>query len=407
MNVTQNIKIALRGISVNKMRSGLTMLGIMIGVGAVITMISVGSGASVSVTSQIQALGSNLLMVNPGSAGAHFGGARQAAGTATTLTNDDSQAIAKEIPTVKLVSPEFSGRAQVVYSNQNVNTQISGVIPEYQEVHNFHVAFGEFIRPEDQNTQSRVAVLGQNVVVNLFPYGDDPIGKTIKIKNVPFRVIGVMEMKGQSGFQNLDDQIFIPLSTAQKRLFGAASLRTISVQVRSNEEMDLAADQIGTLLLIRHKIDDPNDADFNIMSQADILSAMGEVANTLSLLLGGIAGISLLVGGIGIMNIMLVSVTERTREIGLRKAVGAKRKDILGQFLIESLALSLLGGGMGLLLGFAGSFVLSMIGGWPFVLSLNSILLAFIFSATIGIFFGIYPARRASLLNPIDALRYE
>lgn len=407
MNIIRNIKTALRGILVNKMRSGLTMLGIMIGVGAVIAMVSIGSGASASVTSRIQSLGSNLLMVMPGSAGAGLGGARQAMGTATTLTNSDAEAIAEEIPAVKLVSPEFSNSAQVVYLNQNINTRVSGVTLEYQEVNNFHVAFGEFIRPEDENTQARVAVLGQNVVTDLFPSGEDPIGKTIKIKNTPFKVVGVMELKGEAAMQSPDDSILIPLSTAQKRLFGADNLGTINVQVRSEEEMDLAANQVNALLLTRHKIDNPAEADFSIRSQAEILSMMGQVTGTLTLLLGGIAAISLLVGGIGIMNIMLVSVTERTREIGLRKAVGAKRKDILGQFLLESLVLSLLGGGMGLVLGFVASLVLSMVGGWPFIVSLNSILLAVLFSAAIGIFFGIYPARRASLLSPIEALRYE
>lgn len=407
MNIIQNIKIALRGIAANKMRSGLTMLGIMIGVGAVIAMISIGSGATSSVTSNIQSLGSNLLMVRPGSAGMGFGGARQAAGTAATLSENDAEAIGKEIPTVKSVSPEFSSSAQIVYSNQNINTQVTGVTPEYQEVKNFNVEFGQFIESADLSNQSRVAVLGQNVIADLFVSGEDPIGKTIKIKSVPFRVIGVMELKGEAAMQSPDDAIFIPLSTAQKRLFGADSLSTINVQVRSEEEMDLASDQIETLLLTRHDIGDPDEADFRIMNQADILSTMGAVTGTLTLLLGGIAAISLLVGGIGIMNIMLVSVTERTREIGLRKAVGAKRKDILGQFLMESLVLSVLGGGMGLVLGFMGSFVLARVGGWPFVVSANSILLAFLFSAAVGIFFGIYPARRASLLSPIEALRYE
>ncbi len=407
MNIIKNIKIAWRGLSANKMRSGLTMLGIMIGVGAVIAMISVGNGATASVTSRIQSLGSNLLMIMPGSAGIAFGGARQAAGTATTLTNDDADAITKEVPTVEMVSPEFSGSAQVVYLNRNVNTRITGVVPEYQEVHNSNVAFGEFIRPEDQNAQSRVAVLGQNVVSDLFSQGDSPIGKTIKIKNLPFLVIGIMEKKGQAGFQNLDDQVFIPLSTAQKRLFGSDNLQSISIKVKNEDEMELAANQISTLLLHQHKIDNPNNADFRIMNQTDILSTMTQVSATFTMLLGGIAAISLIVGGIGIMNIMLVSVTERTREIGLRKAVGAKRKDILGQFLTESVVLSLLGGSMGLLLGFIGSYIFSIIGGWPFVVSMTSVLLAFLFSAAVGIFFGIYPARRASLLSPIEALRYE
>lgn len=406
MNVIQNIKTALRGIAVNKMRSGLTMLGIMIGVGAVIAMISIGTGASSMVGSQIQSLGSNLLMVMSGS-GERQGGARQAIGTATTLTNGDSDAIAKQVPTVKLVSPEFSSSTQVVYSSQNINTQITGVTPTYQEVHDFHVQFGQFIQSEDENTRRRIAVLGQSVVSDLFATGEEPIGKTIKINNVPFRVMGIMELKGEAGFQSPDDSIFIPLSTAQKRLFGSDSLRQINVQVRNEEEMDVTSGQIKTVLLSRHKIDDPNNADFRIMNQADILSTMSQVTGILSLLLGGIAAISLLVGGIGIMNIMLVLVTERTREIGLRKAVGAKRKDILGQFLIESLVLSVIGGSLGLILGIAGSYILSVVGGWPFIVSVSSVLLATIFSAAIGIFFGIYPARRASLLSPIEALRYE
>lgn len=406
MSLRQSLKTALRALSANKMRSGLTMLGIMIGVGAVVAMISIGTGASVSVASRIQSLGSNLLMVTPEFAQGGFAGARQAGGMGTTLVNEDATAIAQEVPAVKRVSPELSSQAQVVYGNQNVNTTISGAVPDYQEVHNFHAAFGEFIRPEDEKMRNRVAVLGQSVVTNLFS-GEDPLGKTIKIGNVPFRVIGVMELKGQSGFQNLDDTIFVPLSTAQKRLFGVDNLRMISVQVRSEEEMDLAASQVTSLLLFRHKISDPTKADFSIRNQADILSTMSQVTGTMTLLLGGIAAISLLVGGIGIMNIMLVSVTERTREIGLRKAVGAKRKDILTQFLIESLILSLFGGGIGLLLGMVGSLVISRIGGWPSVVTLSSILLAFLFSAFVGIFFGIYPARRASLLSPIDALRFE
>lgn len=406
MSLRQSLKTALRALSANKMRSGLTMLGIMIGVGAVVAMISIGTGASVSVTSRIQSLGSNLLMVTPEFAQGGFAGARQAGGTGTTLVNEDAMAIAEEVPTVKTVSPEFSSQAQVIYGNQNVNTNIQGVVSEYQEVHNFHVAFGEFITPEDEKMQNKVAVVGQSVVTDLFA-GENPVGKTIKIGSVPLRVKGVMESKGQSGFQNLDDMIFVPLSTAQKRLFGSDNLRMISVQVKSEKDMDLTDSQITSLLLIRHNIGDPSEADFEIRNQADILSTMSQVTGTLTLLLGGIAGISLLVGGIGIMNIMLVSVTERTREIGLRKAVGAKRKDILTQFLIESLILSLLGGGIGLLLGVVGSIVISKIGGWSTVVTVNSILLAFLFSAAVGIFFGIYPARRASLLSPIEALRFE
>lgn len=406
MSLRQSLKTALRALLINKMRSGLTMLGIMIGVGAVVAMISIGTGASISVTSRIQNLGSNLLMVTPEFAREGSAGARQAGGMGTTLTYEDAVAIGKEVTAVKKVSPEFSSSAQVVYGSQNVNTTILGALPEYQDVHNFHIAFGEFVRSEDEKMQSKVAVIGQSVVTNLFA-NEDPVGKTIKIRNVPFRVIGIMELKGQSGFQNLDDMIFVPLSTAQKRLFGVDNLRTISVQVKSEDEMDIAASLVSTLLLSRHKIDDPAKADFSVRNQAEILDTMSQITSTLTLLLGGIAAISLLVGGIGVMNIMLVSVTERTREIGLRKAVGAKRKDILVQFLIESMILSLFGGVIGLLLGIAGSVVISKIGGWPSVVTLNSILLAFFFSAAVGIFFGIYPAKRASLLSPIDALRFE
>jgi len=406
MNLYEGLKIAWRGLLANKVRSALTMLGIIIGVGAVVAMISIGAGANKSVTGRIQGLGSNLLTVIAGS-GAGSGGARQAAGTSNSLTLDDAKAIEKNVSAlVKNVSPEYNSQSQVIYLNQNVNTQINGVTEKYQAVHNFKAKYGSFISNGDVNTQSRVAVLGQEVVNNLFN-GTNPIGKNIKIKNIPFKVIGVMEYKGGSGFQNPDDVIFIPLTTAQKRVFGGDSLRSISLEVSEKSLMTTASSQVTNLLLNRHKITDADAADFQIFNQADLLSTLNTVTNTLTLLLGGIAGISLLVGGIGIMNIMLVSVTERTREIGLRKAVGAKRRDILVQFLIEAIVLSLIGGGLGLVLGISGSKIIASIAGWPTVVSLNSIGLAFFFSAGIGIIFGVFPARRASRLNPIDALRYE
>ncbi len=406
MNLVESLRTAYRGIIANKLRSVLTMLGIIIGVGAVVAMISIGKGASEAATSSIKQLGSNILYIMPGSSGGQGFGARGGEGSSQTLMLKDAQAIEKSVNNIKAVSPEYSSRAQVINKKSNTNTSIIGATPVYESVHNFHVSIGNFIDESDQKTTARVAVLGQNVVADLFGEAN-AIGQKIKIKNIPFKVIGIMEAKGQSGFQNLDDQIFIPLSAAQKRLFGAKNVSTISIQAASEDSMDQVSSDIEALLLKRHKIDNSEEADFSIRSQADILNTVGQVTGVLTILLGGIAGISLLVGGIGIMNIMLVSVTERTREIGLRKAVGAKKRDILAQFLIESVMLSLLGGAIGLGVGWAGSVLISKIGGWPSVISLNSVLLAFFFAAFIGIFFGVWPARRASNLNPIEALRFE
>lgn len=405
MNLTESIKIAIRGLATNKARSALTMLGIIIGVGAVVTMISIGTGATSSVTTRIQGLGSNLLTVMPGAGFA--GGVRGAIGSMTSLTLEDADAIKKNVPDVKNISPEYSQNAQVVYGDKNINTAINGVTPAFEDVRNFRVAYGQFIQQGDVEASSRVAVLGQTVVGELFDRGEDPIGKIIKIRNVPFRVVGVMELKGSSGFVSMDDAVLIPLSTAMNRLFGGRSVRQIGVQVSNSDRMNISSSQITNLLLLRHKINNPANADFRIMNQADILNTLGQVTGTLTLLLGGIAAISLLVGGIGIMNIMLVSVTERTREIGLRKAVGAKRKDILFQFLVESLILCLVGGAIGIMLGLIGSAGIGQYAGWGTIIPLSSVWLAFLFSAAVGLFFGIYPAVKASKLNPIEALRYE
>ncbi len=406
MNLLESLRTAYRGLVANKLRSLLTMLGIIIGVGAVVAMISIGTGAQESATESIRGLGSNILFISPGSPGGGFGGARGAQGTQETLTLKDAEAIDENINAAKNISPEFTSREQVIFKKQNTNTSIVGATSTYEDVHNFHVETGSFINESDERVTKRVAVLGVNVVAELFGEGT-AVGQTIKIKNVHFKVIGIMEEKGQSGFQNLDDQIFIPLSAAQKRLFGAKHLSTISIQATSEAVMDQASTDIEALLLKRHKIDNADEADFRIRNQAEILDTIGQVTGILTTLLGGVAAISLLVGGIGIMNIMLVSVTERTREIGLRKAVGAKKRDILAQFLIESVLLSLLGGAIGLGLGWAGSVLIARIGGWPSIISLNSVLLAFFFAVAIGIFFGVWPARRASKLNPIEALRFE
>ncbi len=406
MNFYNNLVSAFRSLASNKLRSALTMLGIVIGVASVLAMISVGAGSTSSVTQRIKSLGSNLLMVMPGSASSSSGGPQQAAGTAQTLTWEDAQAIEKEVPYVEAVSPEFSGQAQLVYQNRNVSSRVTGVTPFYEEVHNFKVAYGAFISEEDERLSSRVVVLGQNVASELFDR-EDPIGKTIKVKDIPFIVIGVMEYKGVSGFQSLDDQVFVPLSTAQKRLFGSSTLQSISIKVKKEELMSLATDYIGSLLLARHGLKTPEEADFRIMSQADILTTMSQISSIFTILLGGIAAISLVVGGIGIMNIMLVSVTERTREIGLRKAVGARRSDLLLQFLIESVTLSLSGGLLGIVFGILVAYLLSILGGWTLMISSFSLVISFLFPILIGIFFGLYPAWKAAQLNPITALRYE
>lgn len=405
MNLWQSLKTAYRGLVTNKLRSFLTLLGIMIGVGAVVAMISIGTGASFYVSDQIRNLGSNLLIVTPGRAGGE-GRASQAQGTGTNLTMADADAIKHEVTGIKQMSPELSGQAQVIYRDKNVNSSISGVTETYEAVHNFHALYGDFISQDDQKVGAAVAVLGQNVVVNLFGQAN-PIGAVIKIKNVPFKVIGIMESKGSGSFGNQDDAIFIPLATAQRRLFGSDYLQSIYIQVTTESQVPDSTNQVTRLLLSRHRITDQAAKDFNVSSQADILSTVSQITGVLTILLGGIAAISLLVGGIGIMNIMLVSVTERTREIGLRKAVGAHGRDILFQFLLESVVLSLIGGIIGLGLGSLGGMAIAQYGGWPMVISLNSVLLALGFSAGIGIFFGVYPARRASRLNPIDALRYE
>ena len=381
------------------------MLGIIIGVGAVVAMVSLGAGASRDVTSRIQGLGSNLITVLPGTGGGR-GGANQALGSATNLTILDGEAINNNIATAVRVSPEYSGRAQVVFQGQNLNSSINGVTSDYPAVRGADLAVGRFIDDSDMRTSDRVAVIGENVVTDLFG-GADPVGKSFKIQDIPFTVVGVLESKGGVSFNSPDDTIFVPLTTAQNRLFGVDNISTLGVQISDDEAMDQAQEEIGWLLLARHGLSDPEEADFRLMNQQDLLETVGQVTGIMTALLGGIAGISLLVGGIGIMNIMLVSVTERTREIGLRKAVGAKRKDILKQFLTESVTLSLIGGLIGVLLGLAGSRALAAATGAGTLVTLNSVLLAFAFSAGIGIFFGIYPAIRASRLNPIDALKYE
>lgn len=398
---------AISTLTVNKLRTGLATLGIVIGIGSVIALISLGQASSQAIQSRIQSLGSNLLTVQP--SGQRNGGIQGAAGGGTTLTLADAQAIktSSQITTVANVSPEYQGRSQVTTGNANTNTQIIGVTPAYAEIRKTTMAQGNFITQNQVDSISKVAVLGPTVVADLFGEGANPIGQSIRINGQTLTVIGVTTSKGGTGFQNQDDIIWVPLTTAQKQLFGAENLSSIAVEAKSADVMVDAQNQVGYLLLARHKISDPEDKDFSIFNQQDLLNTISATTGTFTTLLAGVAAISLLVGGIGIMNIMLVTVTERTREIGLRKALGAKKQTIVTQFLIESIILTFVGGIIGVGVGILASYLISYFTSAPFVVSLNSIGLAFAVSAGIGILFGWYPARRAANLQPIEALRYE
>lgn len=408
MFVLDSLKIALRALRVNKLRSLLTMLGIIIGVGAVVAMVAIGSGASAKVAAQIASVGSNLLIVIPGTTTA--GGVRMGSGTVATLTISDAKAISEDCPSVARVGPIWGGIAQTVYGNQNWSTGTTGTTPSTFIIRDWPLESGRVFTDQEVNAAAKVAILGQTVVKNLFGAAN-PIGETIRIKRIPFNVIGVLSIKGQSPRgDDQDDAIYVPITTAQKRLFGTAIpglVRVIQVQAKDISLMAKAEKEITALLEQRHRIQKGTDRDFTVRNLSEILAAAQTASNTLSLLLGAIALVSLIVGGIGIMNIMLVSVTERTREIGIRMAVGAKESDIMSQFLIEAVVLSLMGGIIGVVVGVTGAQVMATISDWPVLISWKSLLLAFTFAAAVGIFFGFYPARKAARLNPIDALRYE
>ncbi len=408
INVPDTLKISLRAIRINKMRSGLTMLGIIIGVGSVIAMLAVGTGASEKIRQQISSIGSNLLLIHPGSTTS--GGLRMGMGSQPTLTKDDADAILREIPKVQEVAPVLSGVAQVVYGNQNWSTGVYGSTPGIFVVRDLSLVAGRIFTEQDIRSATKVAVLGQTVVTNLFG-SSNPIGQVVRIKKLPFTVIGVLAEKGQSmQGQDQDDIIYIPVTTAQKKIFGTAfpgMVRHIMVKVRHADDLNVVENELNSLLRQRHRIGPREDNDFQVRNLTDMMQMAEQSSRIMTLLLGAIASVSLLVGGIGIMNIMLVSVTERTREIGIRMAVGAKTWDIRLQFMIEALTLSLMGGVIGIILGIGGAKILSAVAGWETVVSTFSVLLAFGFSALVGIFFGFYPAYKASLLNPIDALRYE
>ncbi|HUJ16829.1 MAG TPA: ABC transporter permease [Nitrospirota bacterium] len=408
INIPSTFKISIRALRVNKMRSALTMLGIIIGVGAVIAMVAVGTGASQKIAEQISSMGSNLLIILPGATTS--GGVRMGAGTQPTLTTGDTDAIMKECPGVSDAAPIHNGVAQIVTGHMNWSTGVIGTTPSLLVVRDWELATGRAFTQQDVKSATKVALLGQTVVDNLF--GDqNPVGQTIRIKNLPFTVVGVLARKGQNAQgQDQDDTILIPVTTAQKKLFGAqfpGMVRIIIVKAKSAEDLPSAEKQINELLRQRHHIGQKQDNDFTVRNLTQIMQAQEQSTKVMTLLLGAIASVSLLVGGIGIMNIMLVSVTERTREIGIRMAIGAKTWDIRLQFIIEALTLSLIGGVIGIVTGVSTSMVLSSLSGWPTIVSPLSIVMAFGFSGFIGIFFGFYPAYKASLLNPIDALRYE
>jgi putative ABC transport system permease protein len=415
MSIVESARIALGALTANKLRAVLTMLGIIIGVGAVIALLSVGHGFQEYISQQFEGLGSNLLFVIPGQleqGGPHDGRSQQ---RIQPLTMGDAEAVADpyQVSDVVAVAPEFSRSGTVVRGKQEGYTSITGVTPDYQNVRNFDLTVGEFVTQEHVNARSRVVVLGSTVAEDMFDMDEYPLEQTIRINDVLFKVIGVLEEKGGGAFGDQDDLVIIPISTAQTRLFDAGAVRgdlvvsVIYVQVATPEVMDSVADRMTEVLRERHRISFRDDDDFTVISQKDMIQVFGEFTAVFTTVLGAIAGISLVVGGIGIMNIMLVSVTERTREIGIRKAVGARRRDILLQFLVEAIILSMIGGSIGIGFGYVASILVAGLVDLNTVVRADAILLATTFSAAVGIFFGIYPATRAARLNPIEALRYE
>ncbi|MCO6453205.1 MAG: ABC transporter permease [Caldilineales bacterium] len=417
MSLIESFRIALRALTANKLRSILTMLGIIIGVGAVIALMSVGQGVQNLVTEQLQSAGSNLLFVIPGNLNDAQPGDPRRSRPSQPLTNNDWQAINDPLQVTDVIAavPEASGSADVARSRNTLRVNVTGTTGAYGATRNYQPVLGRFLTAEDVEAEARVVALGSKVAEQLFEPDEYPLDQSVRVNGIPFRVIGVMEEKGGGGFGSFDNFIYVPVTTAQSRLFsylrssrGEPTLSLVSVKVASEEQLDDVVSQIEDLLRQRHNITYLDEDDFSVINQADILDIFGSITGVLTTFLGGIAAISLLVGGIGIMNIMLVSVTERTREIGLRKAVGAKRRHILTQFLVEAMVLSLIGGIIGMLLGFAGAQALASLSeDLEAVITLQAVLLATGFSAIVGLFFGIYPALRASQLHPIDALRYE
>jgi putative ABC transport system permease protein len=404
LRVAYALPSALQALAANKGRSLLTTLGIIIGVASVIAIEALGQGATSSVSSQLQGLGTNILSVTPGSTQSF--GAQGGAGTGTTLKLSDAEAIERQIPGITSLSPVDQGPAQVIAGAQNWQTQVQAVRASYQQLQDWQIERGTFFSAQDDASSRSVAVLGQTVAKNLFPNGQSPIGQLIRVRNAPFTVVGVLANKGASFGRDQDDVVLVPLRAGQVRLFGSTSVNSISVEAADTSQMTQLSAAITQLLRERHGLRAGQSDDFSIRNNNDLIQRFASVTKTLSLFLGAVAAVSLIVGGIGIMNIMLVSVTERTREIGIRLAIGARPADVLSQFLIEAVVLSMLGGAIGIVIGSAVAFLLPLLG-LPLSIPLTAIGLAFGFAALIGIFFGIYPARKASQLDPIQALRYE
>jgi len=409
LHFLQIMKVSIRALTKNKMRTFLTALGIIIGVGAVIAMVSIGEGAKRGIQDRFNSMGTNLLFVYPGNQNVQ--GVRSQAGSRTSLKEDDAKAILQYCDAVRAISPSVNSRGQVVYANKNWNTQISGTGADYPDIRSWPVEDGTYFDDAQVRAAGKVCVLGSEVAKNLFDQGQDPVGQVIRIRSIPFRVLGVLKSKGESGgFFNRDDMIAVPYTTCMRRFAGIDYVNSIDVSAVSSDMMAEAKREIEVLLRDRHKIMPGSDDDFTVRNMSDVAESAAESTQIMTILLGSIAGISLLVGGIGIMNIMLVSVTERIREIGIRMAVGARERDILLQFLAEAVVLSLLGGTIGIIFGYGVSKVLGKIkvfSQFQTVVSPGSVLLAFLFAASVGIFFGFYPARKASKLDPIEALRYE
>jgi putative ABC transport system permease protein len=410
MRIWASVPMALAALRVNRVRTGLTMLGVIIGVGAVVTMLAIGAGAETRVAEQIRSLGSNLIIVLSGSITS--GGVRLGSGSQLTITEDDARAIEREVPSVLAAAATMRGGAQVVFGNSNWSTVLQGVTPAYFLAREWEVVSGRMLTGEDVDAASKVVVVGQTVALNLFG-STDPVGETIRIKKVPFTVVGVLARKGQSAMgDDQDDTLLVPLSTAKKKVLGVSqanprAVGAILVKVADTDRMKEAEQGMRELLRQRHHLQAGDADDFTVRNLSEILQSQEAASRVLSLLLAAVASVSLVVGGIGIMNIMLVSVTERTREIGLRRAVGARRRDILRQFLVEAVVVSLAGGLIGIVVGVAGSFAIARAFQWSALVSPAAVLPAFVFAAAVGIFFGYYPARKASRLKPIEALRHE
>ncbi len=405
MRWLMTFRIALRALARNKLRAFLTMLGIIIGVGAVIAMVAIGEGAKATIRSQISALGTNVLVILPGSN--VQGGVRAGTGNVNTLLDSDARAMTRELRSIAYASPVLRRQEQVIAGNLNWGTLAQGVAPEFEQIRDWQIESGRFLHEGDMDSAAKVAVIGQTVARQLFG-NDDPIDSVIRIRNIPFRVVGVLVGKGQTGQgQDQDDTVMIPYTTMQKRLMRITYVQSIVVRAVSAEKVPEAQEQITLLLRQRHRIADGREDDFTVRNLSDIAEAAQSTARVMAVLLGSVAGISLLVGGIGIMNIMLVSVTERTREIGIRMAVGARGRDIMLQFLVEAVVMAATGGCIGILLGIGSSEILKQWAQWPTLVNPSIVAIAFLFSGAVGVFFGFYPAKKASTLDPIDALRYE